>query len=460
MKTLVVIREKDYEWLYPVFPGVHPLLVPVCNKPYAEFLIDFAILAGSKAIRFVSDGQLGSLEEYCENGSRWGVEISYASMLGDEDLDTVIDKNRRYCSTDRILCISGFVFVRYNKQYDYKTFIASRSPGEFLRCSHGSLTLLGNKENVDYLAEQPVLSLVGLDTTGVYYRLSEEILKCGSSPYVLPGYSGESDCHIGRNVVISKSTEITKPVIIGNNVQLLAGSVIGPGSVIGSNVIIDRQSTVIGSIVLDNTYIGEHLDLENRIAAGNILIEPESGVSLAMEDPHLLTGIKKRKSGGAVFQALVHRIVAAILITFMLVPFVLLSPILRLQGKWHESSNTYYTSSSGKTLTLTTVAIERSGPLGTIALALSLDRFPLLFRVLGGQLAVIGSQPMAATPGSRMVLDRMTGYRAGVFSYAEAEEWPVNGGDTAIVELFYAAHGAPLHDIVMTFKALFNRIHE
>ncbi|NTV93683.1 MAG: NDP-sugar synthase, partial [Chlorobiaceae bacterium] len=91
MKTLVVIREKDYEWLYPVFPGVHPLLVPVCNKPYAEFLIDFAILAGSNAIRFVSDGQLGGLEHYCENGSRWGIEISYASMLGDEDLETVID---------------------------------------------------------------------------------------------------------------------------------------------------------------------------------------------------------------------------------------------------------------------------------------------------------------------------------------------------------------------------------
>ena len=460
MKTLIIIREREYEWLYQVFPDPHPLLIPICNKPFIEFLIDFSILAGSEAIRFVSDGSLRDVEHYCEQGSRWGVQISYASMQVSDDLTTVTEKNRRYCSDARVLIISGFIFIRYDKQNDYKALFTSLPPGEFRSCNLGSLTLTGTQAIAENAPGPVPLSLVGLENIGVYYQLCNEILSGGSLPYVLPGYSNETDCHIGRNVVMSKSCEIRKPVIIGNNVQILAGTVIGPEAIIGNNVIIDRESTVSRSIVLDNTYIGEHLDLNNRIAAGNILVEPESGAAITMDDPHLLTGMRTRGKTGAFLDSLVHILMAGLLILLQLIPFLLLLPILKLQNKWKKSRNTYYTSTSGKTVTLSTAAIERSGPLSFLASALSLDRFPLLFRVLSGELALIASQPLAATPGSRATLSRMTGYQAGVFSYAEAEDWPVNGSDTAIVERFYATHGNPLLDITMTLKALFNRIHE
>ncbi len=460
MKTLIVIREQEYEWLYHIFPDPHPLLIPICNKPFIEFLIDFSILAGSEAIRLVSDGSLRDVEHYCEQGSRWGVQISYGSMQESDDLDAVMEKNRRYCSNTRVLIIRGFVFIRYDKQNNYKTLFTSLPPGELRRCSHGSLTFTGTP-GVEEQAPGPApLSLVGLETIGVYYELCNEILRGGSLPYVLPGYSNETDCHIGRNVVMSKSCEIIKPVIIGNNVQILAGTVIGPGAIIGNNVIIDRESTVTESIVLDNTYIGEHLDLEKRIASGNILVEPESGAAITMEDPHLLTGMSTRRVSGALLHTLVHIIMAGLLIALEVIPFLLLLPILKLQGKWKKSRNTYYTSTSGNTVTLSTSAIERSGPLSLLAAALSLDRFPLLFRVFSGELALIASQPIAATPASRATLSRMSGYRAGVFSYAEAEDWPVEGSDTAIVERFYATHGNALLDIAMTWKALFNRVHE
>ncbi len=461
MKTLIIVKEKDYEWLGPVFPGIHPLLLPICNKPFAEFLIDFSVLAGSEAIRFVSDGPLGDVEQYCENGNRWGIAISYGSILENDDLQMIIEKNQRYCVEEKVLIVSGYVFIQYDRQHDYKTLLASLPDGEFLSSNHGSLRLRGARPAVHETIDRVPLSLTGLDSLDVYYRLSMEILSYASSPYVLPGYNNEEYCHIGRNVVISKSSEIRKPVMIGNNVQIFEGSILGPGAVIGSNVIIDRECTVTDSIVLENTYIGEHLEVQNRIAAGNILIDPESGISIVMDDPHLLAGIKKTGSGKKVFQSFVHSIAALFLIALLLIPFLLLSPILILQGKWKRSKNSYYTSGARKPVTLTTTTIERKGILSTLAGAISLDRFTLLFSVFAGKLALIGSLPVVARHAGSMDLNTIESwYHAGVFSYAEAEDWPVNGGDTAIVERYFAVHGNPFLDISMTIKAFFNRIHE
>ncbi len=460
MKTLIVIKKQEYEWLLDLFPGVHPLLLPICNKPFIEFFVDFSIFTGSNAIRIVSDGPLRDVERYCENGSRWGVEISYGSMLPADELHSVIDKNRRFCQEERVVIISGFLFIHYDKKSDYASLFASLPSGELFSCGRGSISLTGTPvvETNTTTGASP-FSLTALDSVGKYYRLSMDILKNGLTRYVLPGYSSESDCYIGRNVVIPKSAEIKKPVIIGNNVQILSNSVIDKNSVIGSNVIIDRESVISGSIVMDNTYIGEHLEVKDKIAAGNLLIDPESGTTIVMEDPHLLTSMAQSKVAGTLLRRVVHALAATLLIILQFLPWFLLRPILGIQGNWKRDKGQYHTGLPGKAFTMTKTTIGNNGPLCAIAKALSLDRFPLLFRVLSGKLLLIGSQPVLINPATRVIPNSMSGYRPGVFSYAEAEDWPEIGIDTEIVEHYYAVHGNPLKDIAMTQKALFNRTH-
>ena len=459
MKTLIVIREQEYGWLRDMFPDVHPLLVPICNKPFIEFFIDFSIFTGSEAIRIVSDGALGEVERYCENGSRWGVDISYGNMQPADELLTVIDKNRRFCMEERVMIISGFFFIHYDKKGNYASLFAALPPGELLTCGHGSINLRGTPTAESRATETTPFSLTPLDSVGKYYSLCMEILKNGLTNYVIPGYSSESDCYIGRNVVIPKSAEIKKPVIIGNNVQIMANAVVNSNSVIGSNVIIDRESMISGSIVMDNTYIGEHLEVQNKIAAGTLLIDPESGISIVMEDPHLLTGMTQSRATGTSLRFMVHALAATLLIILLLLPYLLLRPILGMQSKWKKRREEYYAGLPGKTFTMNKITIDCSGPLGALAKALSLDRFTMLFRVLSGKVTLIGSQPVLIDPAIRIVPNRTAGYRPGVFSYAEAEDWPQDGSDTEIVEHYYAVHSNPLKDIAMMQKAFFNRTH-
>jgi NDP-sugar pyrophosphorylase family protein len=460
MKTILAIRESDYEWVYNAFPSIPPLLLPLCNKPFTEFLIDFAILAGSTEIRLLSDGPLGDVKDYCENGSRWGVQLTYASLHADDSLQDLLDKNRKFCGDDRIMIISGYSFVRYDKQQGYANIMSLMPAGTCASCPNGRIILTGNPGTPSqHLPELP-LTLMPFDNVESYFRISMETLENGATRYVLPGYGNEPGCAIGRNVVISKSTEIRKPVSIGNNVQILSGTVIGPDAIIGSNVIIDKESTVKEGVILDNTYIGEHLEVNGRIASGNMLIDPGSGASITMEDPHLLSSIKLCARSGSIIRKTVHAITAAILVAMQLIPFVVLFPLLKLQGRWKSGTTTFLAGNSGKTVTLSSAKITGTGPFVSLASALSLDRIPLLLKVMTGQLAIIGSIPVVAVSNTGVRPNDNSGYRPAVFSYAEAEEWPVDGSDATIVERFYAVHSTPIKDIGLTIKALLNRLYE
>ncbi|WP_287374098.1 NDP-sugar synthase [Prosthecochloris sp.] len=464
MKTLLTIRENSYAWVTSTLQWRKPLLLPICNKPFVEFLIDFAVLAGSRDIRLLSDGSLQEVEQYCENGSRWGVQMSYAHIKESDDLQTIFEKNRRFCNDWKIMVIDGFVFIGYDKKNDYSALFNAMPDGTVVSCAAGSMRLITVSESNTANNDEAPVSLNPIDSVESYYDLSMHILRHESSRYVLPGYGSETDSYIGRNVTISKSAEIIKPVSIGNNVQILAGSVIGPGTVIGSNVIIDRKSRATESIVLDNTYIGEELDVEHKIAIRNTLISPPGAVSIAMEDPHLLTGIKDTARGiGNFFRTIVHDLTAIVLILLLFVPFILITPILAIQGKWRSSRKTCYDHTCKATVSLPNVSIERSGPLSALAFALSLDRFSTLFRVISGRLSLIGNAPMAVEEKNSSGSSGPTvtpGYRPAVFSYAEAENWPISGNDAAIVERFYAIHSNPLQDIGLTMKSLINRFHD
>jgi len=92
MKTLIVHKEADFNWLRRLFPDRSPLLASVCNKPLLEYLLDFAILSGSRHVRLATDMPLVEVEAVFGDGSRWGVELTYVSIREADDLEAVLLK--------------------------------------------------------------------------------------------------------------------------------------------------------------------------------------------------------------------------------------------------------------------------------------------------------------------------------------------------------------------------------
>ncbi len=143
MKTLIAIKEQHQSWVRDAFPNMHPLLLPLCNKPFIEYLIDFAILAGSREIRLLSDGSLMEIEEICQTGSRWGVELTYANIRPEDGERELLHKNRKFCNGSRTMILNGYTFIDYDKRLDYRVLANHSATGPIASCSTGSIAFAG-----------------------------------------------------------------------------------------------------------------------------------------------------------------------------------------------------------------------------------------------------------------------------------------------------------------------------
>ena len=70
---------------------------------------------------------------------------------------------------------------------------------------------------------------------------------------------------IGRNTVIHPNVRLQPPVVVGDNCYIGAGVQLGPTAVIGNNVIIDEEATILNTAVFNGTYVGQLVNLENRL---------------------------------------------------------------------------------------------------------------------------------------------------------------------------------------------------
>lgn len=100
--------------------------------------------------------------------------------------------------------------------------------------------------------------------------------------FTLPGYSSERGINLGRNVVIEHGTSVKGPVLFCNNtwfarnVQFDGDVIVGKGAFIGEGTHLSR------TVVCDNTYIGERLELCDKIVAGSRVIDAETGAWMDM----------------------------------------------------------------------------------------------------------------------------------------------------------------------------------
>jgi len=92
-----------------------------------------------------------------------------------------------------------------------------------------------------------------IGTPEKYMQVHRDILngRCKLGGLMFTG----SQNYIGANSKIHSRAKIIKPVYIGNNVEICAGAVIGPNSVIGNGVWVGQDSRIVGSIVWENVLI-------------------------------------------------------------------------------------------------------------------------------------------------------------------------------------------------------------
>jgi NDP-sugar pyrophosphorylase family protein len=138
-----------------------------------------------------------------------------------------------------------------------------------------------------------------------------------SSRQIVPGV------WVGLNHSIHPTVKIAPPVYIGENSYIGHEVELGAGTVVGSHVVIDDEATVSGSIILSETYVGQLVQILGRIVGPSTISDPESGETIEVVDPFLLSKVGAQSEGP-------NRLIAILNSATALVLLAVLSPLLLL----------------------------------------------------------------------------------------------------------------------------------
>ncbi|MEI6421502.1 MAG: hypothetical protein WCP55_04735 [Lentisphaerota bacterium] len=461
MKCIISIGNGMCPWINKIQVGVSPYLLKIVNKPWGEYLVDFCFSAGVREIKMLIDDSGYEVENYFSDGGKWGVAISYGFERYGDSLKDLMEKNSEFIGDSDILLITGPVFAEYSVKHGKYPFFDGRNIG--LSCADGRCELsIFSAGGRDLPLEPTSCAKAGFGIRPLlsikdYFDLNAEILREKRGDYVLPGYNNEDGIHLGQNVAISRTARIEKPVMIGDNVEIGAMSVIGPGVVIGSNVIIDNRTVVANSIICDGSYVGQDLDIENRIVRHSHLIDPETGELLAFHDDFIL-------SGDAMPDVLVKLkwlrsiIGASVILLFLLPLYIPMILLLKLSGKLKPKSFQYLAPDRKTCCTLRGYDIG-TGVLPALFKRLSLNKFAYLLEALKGNMYIAGNYPAGTDENGQNTLQELPRYYPAVFSYGDSlPELPGGGDERLIHDLYYSYNSSFLLDIKIVIASVFRRL--
>ena len=457
MKSLIRITKKDSFWLSKFFPDKYPGMIKICNKPLLEFLVDFSIMAGATQIRIVMDDPVEEVENFFGDGSRQGIPISYGIARPEDEISAVLQKNSQFCAQSDLLIISGFFFITYHKEEKYKDFFQDN--GEWtLSCATGTISFQPQrKEGSTLLPNESILGLVPLNNINDLFQLNLAILEGDEERYVLPGYNNEKHVFIGQNVEIAKNVTVTKPVMIGNNVQLKGNASVGPLAILGNDIIVDAGTKIERSIIFDATYIGEELEIINKMVYGNRIISPQDEESVTFEDAFLFSTIDRR-AVSAFPKRVAHFVLVWPIICFQFPLFFFFYLLLKITGRWRSETRGIFKNNQGQVIKAVFFEAPCISLLERIFYALCLDKFPLFLRVLAFRLFLVGNKPLSATPENKKFLADFPEYLPGCISYSEAEDLPKGSMEEEIAERYFAAHRTIGNDLKMLVKFILGRL--
>ena len=457
MKCIINSSIDSSQWVENYFPDISTYMLKILNKPLIEYYIDFCVLLGIKEIRIVSDLPNSELENFLSDGIQWGADISYSLSKPGDKIDQIIKKNSEFASEEDLLLINKFIFINYDKNCKDYSFEPQSNNISLTDGSDNGIYVLRQNNAYDYLKTDTLskcsLSIKSINSISDYYSISMDLLNKSSSSYVIPGYSREADVFIGQNVEITKMSEVLKPVAIGNNVRLNDAH-IGPSSVIGSNTLVDRKTTVEKSIVYDNTYIGSGLEIIGKVIIKKTIVDPASGETLEVPDKFIISGL--HKSTASIWGDKIFFWMMTLLLAILQCPFYYMMKYLSGAAPQSRKCRIYKDTSEIENLIFFTKG--KDSFFKKMFFKLSLNKFPLLLKVLKGRIYLIGNTPL--NEGDDLdILKDMSIYRPGAFTYndmlhnetAEPFERDIN-------ELYYSNNAGFILNLNILTKSLLRNL--
>jgi NDP-sugar pyrophosphorylase family protein len=455
MKAVILATNESLH-LAPLTDNLPGPMLPLAGKPIMAYTVELLARAGINDIVICLHRMGGSIEAWFGSGRRWGVNISYSlqrdflgdggavkwaqgfvdepflfmqgNSLHDLNIEQLIDSHQKSkCQMTIVMSKKGAdpdlsidtqnglseQTGAYIFEPELLDFIPHR---EVFDIQTQFIPLLEEKNiNPNYFTQteywNPIRSFQDLANAQKTYLISssEENLKKQLTlqyPTIYGNRFGKS-VWTGKNNIIHPSVRIFPPVVIGDNCQVGKDVELGPYTIIGSNSIIDDEASIRQSTIVEKTYIGKLVNVEEKIVNRNLIIDVATGQSTYVTDTFLIGEASPPMINNHIRMLLDKTL--AIFMVFILSPFLILISLFLFitTGKIFKvierigilpsdmadgdvispsriklkHFNTYKRDGNPSMLT---AWIEKS----------SLHRLPELFGVISGRLSFVGVKPL------------------------------------------------------------------
>ena len=286
MKACLYLENSRNNWCEKFFPDKAVGELPIAGQSFCRHVVGLCSYLGASDI-YITGAFREEQASRLGDGQLWSLSLHYLPTIPCANCRDLLELHRDDIpTTEDLLIVWGLVLPDVSEAADLlKNLEAVPEIPEILP---DGIYLL--KSGTLYRCAAPCFVL---DSVKSYFELNFRLL-ANSGIYNLPGYSGETGCNIGMDVVILLDCDLQPPLLIRDNVRLERGVRTHDGVIIGEAVLVDEHAELEHSIVFDRTYIGKHTYFRNKIVDRNRVIDVESESVVELED-HFLTGSTGRK---------------------------------------------------------------------------------------------------------------------------------------------------------------------
>lgn len=465
MKALLVTG-RTVDWTARL--GLPWPLLPFANRPLLEYWFELCLDLGIRDVTLVLGEGADRVEAFAGDGERWGIRIDYGFLRDDRPPASFVRRSPELWR-EGLLYVADALFPRRTGgtpplMPSSGTFLLgpTDAPQALLTADPAALDAL-MQQGTPWPTARPFAEL-GIDPVPMaspqrFFDLNMALLDGENARYVTAGYHAADGSAIGYNVIVSPSARMNPPLAIGNDCRIGALATVGPGVVVGNRVVLDRQSELSRCIVLDGTYVGQGVDLKEKIVAGERLMDPEDGMVAAIPDPWLLARIGPGAALGDAARAAAGWLAALVLVAVQVVPFLLLAALVAAGGSMRLVRRRVYGPRGGtdSDWSFEPAPGAPASTLHRLFRALGLDLFPRLATVLAGRLRLCGHDRLRA-PDDHEILGALRRYQPAVLHYGTAQAGPRDPLIRRMEALYYEHHRSIGEDLRILARAVAGRL--
>ena len=272
-------------WTREFFPELSTASLSIAGKSWCFHAVDLCNLLHVSDVLVVDNVFNADLCSRLGNGSYWSLNLEYKKDDGLSSSDAFLQKIKEYAAGEDLLVISGLILPTIEKTDDlFSSLRLVENLGN--ECPIGVYLL---KSGALYECACPLLRL---DSLKSFFDSNFAMLH-NPGVYSLPGYSSKKEFSIGMNVIIMPNSEISTPVIIKDNALIGDKVKIRNGVIIGRSVAIDTGAELDHSIIMNHSYVGRNMFIQNKIVNGELVIDPENNSYVDLSDDVLVGNVAR-----------------------------------------------------------------------------------------------------------------------------------------------------------------------